>query len=832
MVDDEPKPGGPDDGLDDSNSAGPRAAELTAWLRTAVDHHQAGELAQAQELYEQILAREPTHADALQYFGILCQQRGDSGQAEHLIRQAIAVRPDVAPYHDNLGTVLEQTGQFDAALSAYREAERLEPGIVERAGNVGLVLQRLGRHSQAERHYRACIERHPHDMDSRLALADLLSKGDNPRAAIQAYREILDINENHASARISLGNVLQDDGQFDAALDEYRRVIARYPENAEAWHNQGRALANVEQFGEAQRSFERALRFDPELVEAKLGLARMLERLGLFDRAYAAFRALCTTGTTGTTGSEADEDVASRSRAGLLRIIRVLPMFEHDPLLVQIMLSAIDSEDTVASHCMYALGSQLAAKAGLTQGDCVDDADALRRAVALQLDPLFVVAVEQCVNVVPAVERWLCAVRRAMLHANRGDLVGREPLLRALAMQSFANEYVFAVSDDEVGVIDAVLAQLGPQTASGLLASGDTVRDLLLYACYGPLSELWGAESLAALDAETLGPWLAPIVLHTVVEPHREWEMAAEIEELAPIADSSSRLVRAQYEEHPYPRWRELPPVLPLANSFSINSVADAVAADRQAPFLVAGCGTGFEPLLLATQFPERAIVALDLSRASLGYASRMAAQLGVENVRFVHGDLFDVGHLGCRFSMIAASGVLHHLADPLAGWRVLTEHLRDSGVMKVALYSRRARATINTARERVAALGLSADTQGVRTLRARVLAGMEPTLSSLLDSEDFYTTSMCRDLIFHPLEHQFDLREIATMLDTLGLQFEGFELPHPLLKQQFRAARLGDETDLAAWGQFEERNPRTFDGMYVMWCRKVHLTNAGQRGE
>ncbi|MFT5448192.1 MAG: tetratricopeptide (TPR) repeat protein/SAM-dependent methyltransferase [Gammaproteobacteria bacterium] len=812
MVDDEPKPGGPP--ADDAS--GPRTAEVNAWLRTAVDRHQAGEFAQAQDLYEQILAQEPAHADALQYFGILCQQTGDSGQAEHLIRQAIAVRPDVAPYHDNLGTVLEQAGQFDAALSAYREAERLEPGIVERACNVGLVLERLGRHKQAERHYRVSIECHAHDMDSRLALANLLSKGDDLRAAIQAYREILDINENHASARIGLGNVLQDDGQLDTALDEYRRVIARYPENAEAWHNQGRALVNVARFGEAHRSFERALRFDPELAEAKLGLARMLERLGLFERAYSAFRVLCMTDTA------ADEDIVLRARAGLLRVVRVLPLSEHDALLVGVMLSAIESGNTVASHCMHALGSQLAAKAGLTQGDCVDDADALRRAVALQSDPLFVVALEQCANVVPAVERWLCAVRRALLHANAGELVGREPLLRALAMQGSANEYVFAVSDDEVGVIDAVLAQLEPQTASGLLASDDNVRDLLLCACYGPLSELWSAETLAEFDCGTLGPWLAPIVQHTVVEPYREREMAAAIEELAPIANASSQLVRTQYEEHPYPRWRELPPVLPLAaDSFSINCVADAVAAEPQAPFLVAGCGTGFEPLLLAAQFPERPIVALDLSRASLGYASRMAAQLGIGHVRFVHGDLFDVDHLDCEFAMIAASGVLHHLADPLAGWRALTEHLRANGVMKVALYSRRARAAINVARERVGALGLSADTQGVRALRARVLAGMEPALSSLLDSEDFYTTSMCRDLIFHPLEHQFDLQEIATMLDTLGLQFEGFELPHPLLKQQFLAAQLGSETDLEAWAKFEERNPRTFDGMYVMWCRK-----------
>jgi tetratricopeptide (TPR) repeat protein/2-polyprenyl-3-methyl-5-hydroxy-6-metoxy-1,4-benzoquinol methylase len=812
----EPRPGSTPGG----ESERAHGAKVSAWLRTAVDSHQAGAFEQAQLLYEQILAAEPEHADALQYFGILCQQKGDAERAEQLIRRAIALRPDVAPYHDNLGTVLEHTGRFEAALSAYLEAERLEPGVVERACNVGLVLERLGRYSQAEQHYRAAIERFPQDIDCRFALANLLRKQDKLHAAIQGYRNILDVDDGDVAVRINLGNTLQDDGQFDAALDEYRAVIARHPDNVQAWHNQGRALAGMRQFADAQRSFERALQADATHLDAKLGQARMLENLGLFERAYAAFRELCVNAKV------ADEDLLLRARAGLLRVARVLPLSGYDKCLATAMLSAIDAGEIIAAHCARALGTQLAAKAQVLNGDCVDDADALRRAIGLQDDPLFLIAVERCANVVPEVERWLCAVRRALLHTSVGELVGREPLLRALALQGSLNEYVFAISDDEVGVIDAVRAQLEPQTINDLLASEDNVCDLLLCACYGSLGELSAASELVNVGRDTLGPWLAPIVQRTVIEPLREYEIAAGIEELAPIADASSQLVRAQYEENPYPRWRELPRVSSIANA----DAADAVSAAPEAPLLVAGCGTGFEPLMLAMRYPQREIVALDLSRASLAYASRMAEQLGIDTVRFVHGDLFDVAQLGCRFAMIAASGVLHHMADPLAGWRALTDALHEQGVMKVALYSRRARAVINVARARVAQLALSADEQGVKAMRARVLAGSEPALLSLLDSEDFYTTSMCRDLVFHPLEHQFDLHEIAAMLDTLGLRFDGFELPHPLLRQQFLDAGLGDETDLMAWNQFEQRNPHTFDGMYVMWCRRSSSSIASVR--
>jgi SAM-dependent methyltransferase len=218
----------------------------------------------------------------------------------------------------------------------------------------------------------------------------------------------------------------------------------------------------------------------------------------------------------------------------------------------------------------------------------------------------------------------------------------------------------------------------------------------------------------------------------------------------------------------------------------------------------------------------------MDLSLASLAYAARMAEELGLAAVEFMHGDLLKIDLLQRAFQVITATGVLHHLAQPIDGWRALSHCLAPQGVMKVALYSRLARAPINAARKRVTELGLPASVHGVRALRARVLAGEEVALEALLDSEDFYTTSVCRDLIFHPVEHQFDLGEVAGMLDTLGLQFDGFELSHPLIRRQFLAAQLGDENDLGAWRRFEESHPQTFEAMYVMWCRNKDQANGG----
>jgi len=52
----------------------------------AMRHHQAGRSREAEQLYRQILAREPKHAGALHYLGVIAHQAGRHDIAADLIR--------------------------------------------------------------------------------------------------------------------------------------------------------------------------------------------------------------------------------------------------------------------------------------------------------------------------------------------------------------------------------------------------------------------------------------------------------------------------------------------------------------------------------------------------------------------------------------------------------------------------------------------------------------------------------------------------------------------------------------------------------------------------
>ena len=446
-------------------------------------------------------------------------------------------------------------------------------------------------------------------------------------------------------------------------------------------------------------------------------------------------------------------------------------------------------------------------------------------------------------------ELLLAAFRRAFLEeALTGEGLeaalwpGAEDFLAALACQCFINEYIYFETEAEKAGVERLLAETGADAGAARLA---------LLGCYRPLADLpfaddWteSAAGLAALRQSAPGRSLLRLQLE---EPRREAALRATIESVTPVEDATSQAVRAQYEANPYPRWMALPPLpetaqgggargflkraLPLAGAALLPEVPERPAV------LIAGCGTGRQALDIARRLPEAEITALDLSFASLAYAKRKAEEAGVENLTFVQGDLLALGDLpastdmsgasaaiGAEFDMIFCSGVLHHLAEPEAGLAAIASRLKPGGVMKLALYSREARAFLKPAREKIAALGLRADAEGIRQARFALFNLPEGDPARAVTAWlDFYSLSDCRDALFHVQERDYDALELAEYLATQDLTFLGFQgLPRETA-QAYRARFPQDPEarDLTNWAAFEPDHPLTFVAMYQFWVSR-----------
>ena len=101
-------------------------------LNQAVRDQQSGNLADAEERYRSILAREPQNIDALHLLGTLLWSRNKSSvEALGLVLQALQLRPDAPVIRHNYASMLTATGHFDEAIRSYRRAIALKPDYAE-----------------------------------------------------------------------------------------------------------------------------------------------------------------------------------------------------------------------------------------------------------------------------------------------------------------------------------------------------------------------------------------------------------------------------------------------------------------------------------------------------------------------------------------------------------------------------------------------------------------------------------------------------------------------------------------------------------------------------
>jgi 2-polyprenyl-3-methyl-5-hydroxy-6-metoxy-1,4-benzoquinol methylase/Flp pilus assembly protein TadD len=419
-------------------------------------------------------------------------------------------------------------------------------------------------------------------------------------------------------------------------------------------------------------------------------------------------------------------------------------------------------------------------------------------------------------------ERLLTTIRRGLLQ--RAIESDRQPVdgdglafFCALAQQCFLNEYVFALGDIE----QAELQRVHDRIVAALKGGAEIAPlDVVVAASYLPLHRLPGASSLLARSWPDA---VARLLTQQIREPLEEESDRNNIAALTPIEDAVSLQVQHQYEESPYPRWTTVPQIEPTTvvhflrdrlNIVPLSWPQTTVGVD----ILIAGCGTGSHSIDSALRFPKAHILAIDISRTSLAYARRKSRELGLANIAYGQADILKLAALGRRFDVIETVGVLHHLADPAAGWRVLLSLLRPHGLMLVGLYSASARQSLAAARAFIAERGYRAATDDIRACRQELIQrfGMPPF-------RDFSSTSGCRDLLFNVMEHQFTIPQIKAFFDEHNLTFLGFDqLPQPVLRQfQQQFPEAGALSDLARWQAFERANPMTFGNMYIFWVQK-----------
>jgi protein O-GlcNAc transferase len=304
----------------------PLGSSVEELLERATARHRDGHVAEARDLYRQILAQMPGHALATFCSGLLELQAGDLAAAYALIqraaaaapeepryrlglghvaeklqlweqaaeaayRQALALQPEHADAMSNLGSLLRETGRLDAALPLLRAALDRQPLVAAYAINLGIALCQRREFADAVTVLRAAVGRDPQHAEAAFNLGIALQGLGRAHEAADLYRAAVAIRTDYTDALINLGNVYQELGEFTQAAAAYEAAMRAQPQSAEGINNAGCLLRTLGRIDEAEDLFRHGLQIDPGNCALHDNLGNVLKDAGELDEAIDSYRA-------------------------------------------------------------------------------------------------------------------------------------------------------------------------------------------------------------------------------------------------------------------------------------------------------------------------------------------------------------------------------------------------------------------------------------------------------------------------------------------------------------------------------------------------------------
>ena len=261
--------------------------------------HQQGLLPAAKTTYEQVLAGDPRHFDALHLLGVLNYQLGDPEAAARWFDRAVLVSPNHAGALSNYGLALQDLGRYVEALASFDRAISLAPHLPEAHFNKGSCLHAQGLFEKALGSYDRALELNPAYAKAFGARGSALQLLGRLQEALTSFDQALSLSPVSAGVLLNRGNVLQILGRVDEAIASFEQAISIDPRLADAHYNKGNSLKALKRMPEALAAYDQAISLRPGYAEALWNKSLALLLMGQLRAAWPLYEWRWSVGNSG-----------------------------------------------------------------------------------------------------------------------------------------------------------------------------------------------------------------------------------------------------------------------------------------------------------------------------------------------------------------------------------------------------------------------------------------------------------------------------------------------------------------------------------------------------
>ena len=759
-------------------------------------------------------------ADTYFRLGMLYSKLEKTKEAVKSYEQSIESDPKYFESYINLAALQGNENNYDEAIKYYKKALELKPASIMANSGIASAFANQNSYQDAEKYFKKSIELVPDKPELHNRLGNILLKLNKLEEAVECFSKAVAIKSDYAEVYANLGNALEKLGRYDQAKEQYKLSVEHSPDQAFSHYNLGSFIVNFGDPQEAIGHLEKAIEIDPSFVNAYINIGIAHRRQENLDKALEYYQ------------QALELDPSSKNAlihfSEILRILRKINITKGFKRNIIACLQHPDIESiAVSSSSITVLKKDLRLYLDMPWIKPSDLAE-----MDKVTSGLLSAHIKSALVPDYRFETFLTNVRKAFLEFSSApeftpDLKSAsQELLEALAFQAFLNEYLWWQDESETEKVSQLKDEILQKINKGAAPED---YDILLLAAYMPLGSIDDIREWALEKFKEKGSSLQEMFKKLIVDVTKEKELSKSIEQLTKIEDEISIEVKKQYEENPYPRWDSISAYYPMNFQRKIevevepNKLGIELDSETAPEVLIAGCGTGKQPITSAMIYEKSNVLAVDLSLASLSYAKRKADELGIKNVKFAQADILRLVETHKQFDIIECVGVLHHMAEPEVGLKTLTGMLKPGAFIKLGFYSEVSRGHIAELRKVVSHKDVTPDVASLREFRNNLQFVHPDIHKQLLTSPDYYSTSTLRDLLLHVQEHRFTLSQIQQLLEKNKLEFLGFVLRDNMVKPTYTKLYTDDPncTNLKNWEEFEIQNPSIFANMYQFWCRK-----------
>jgi predicted O-linked N-acetylglucosamine transferase (SPINDLY family) len=209
----------------------------------AIQHYQAGNIQQAEDICKKLLKVQPQNADALYLLGVIYCQYKKYDFAIASIEKSLQLNPQNPYAYFYLGNIFIENKQIDSAMASYQKATQVDPNCAPAYNNLGNAFSEKGVFDEA----------------------------------IRCYQRALHLDSTYAEASYNLGNAYQKNSETDKAIRYYQEALQLGLCDDDVYYNLGIALQEQCRNDEARIAYDKALSLNPNYVQARF--ARCMSHL-------------------------------------------------------------------------------------------------------------------------------------------------------------------------------------------------------------------------------------------------------------------------------------------------------------------------------------------------------------------------------------------------------------------------------------------------------------------------------------------------------------------------------------------------------------------------